>query len=64
MNLKVSIPIIRKDSETAKAIKFVFSDPERKGHEISHWIPISQLFEIHTNRLVMADWIAKEKGLI
>lgn len=64
MNLKVSIPIIRKESETAKAIKFVFADPERKGYEVSHWIPISQLYEIHPNRIVMADWIAKEKGLI
>jgi len=62
--MKVSIPIIRKESETAKAIKFVFNDPERKGHEISHWIPISTLFEIHPNRVVMADWIAKEKGLL
>lgn len=62
--MKVSIPIIRKESETAKAIKFVFTDPECKTREVSHWIPISQLYEIHTNRVVMADWIAKEKGLI
>lgn len=64
MNLKVSIPIIRKESSTAKAIKFVFVDPECKTSEVSHWLPISQLFEIHPNRIVVADWIAKEKGLI
>lgn len=64
MNLKVSVPIIRKESETAKAIKLVFVDPECKTKEVSYWIPISQLYEIHPNRVVMADWIAKEKGLI
>lgn len=64
MNLKVSIPIIRKESETTKAIKFVFVDPTCKTREVSHWIPISQVYEIHPNRVVIADWIAKEKGLI
>lgn len=64
MNIKVSIPIIRKESETAKAIKFVFQAPEDKRVEISHWIPISTIYEIHSNRVVLADWIAREKGLI
>lgn len=62
--MKVSIPIIRQESETAKAIKFVFNDPAYKGREISHWIPISQIYEIHPNRVVIADWLAKNKELI
>lgn len=64
MNMRLNIPIVRKESETAKAIKFVFIDPECKTREISHWIPISQIYEIHPNRIVLSDWIAKEKGLI
>jgi len=62
--MKVSIPLIRKESETAKAIKLVFIDPNCKTKEVSHWIPISQIYELHPNRVVMADWIAKKCELI
>ena len=61
MNLKISVPIVSKDLETAKAIQFTFPVGNKT---IKHWIPISQIHEIHPNRLVISDWIAKKLELI
>lgn len=64
MNLKISIPILSKDSETAKAIQFTFPVSNTYNKTVKHWIPISQIYEIHPNRVVIADWIAKKLELI
>lgn len=64
MNLKVSLPIVSKDSETAKAIQFTFPVRDTYNETVQHWIPISQIYEIHPNRVVISDWIAKKLELI
>lgn len=51
--------------ETDNAI--LIKDPT---NESEHWIPLSQVDEIHRDKktnfgtIVMSDWIAKQKGLI
>jgi len=64
MNTKISLPIISKNSETSKAIQFTFPVSNKNKAPIKHWIPISQIYEIHPNRVVVADWIAKRLELI
>jgi len=64
MNTKISIPIISKELETAKAMRFTFPASSKNKAPVKHWIPISQIYEIHPNRVVIADWIAKKLELI
>lgn len=56
---------MKEEARTEKAICFIFPDKKyNKIEGIKQWIPISQISQIHPDRIVISDWIAKKLKLI
>lgn len=55
----------KKVAESDRAVCFIpeYLDSYENLEQESVWIPLSQVAEIHPDRIVMQRWIAEKKGL-
>lgn len=62
---QVEVPcIVRAETEKAIAIIPAYLDSFENLEETVVWIPLSQVDEIHPDRVVVRHWIAEKKGLL